>query len=350
MSRTYHQRASCAPSQQHDVYIYAIAPLIGNGLAAITSADELIFLPRDTLNVAGVSRLKHTPHELTSLVVTDGGSTAICAGGDGVVALFDVRTQSRTAEFRTGKPVNALACAGSDVAFGGEAIVSVWDRRQNRFRWQNTEINDEITALAYHPSQPNLLLSGGDDGLVSIFDTNIAEEEDSLVQAVNHGPIHKAGFLGSSDLYALSSDQNLALHSLTLQDTDTPEPAPDQLGDLRPIIPCEYVIDVFRSGVDHVVACGSHSKSRVDLVPVNRGLKLDAAPRIVLEGAHGEDVVRSIFADDSSGVIYTAGEDGRIAAFGPAERQPDPEPSLQERARSPKFKKGLATEARFKPY
>ncbi len=132
----------------------------------------------------------------------------------------------------------------------------------SRRRWQNTEVNDEITALDL--SGP-LLLSGGDDGLVSVFDTRILEEDDSLVQAVNHGPIHKAGFLDtSSSLYALSSDQQLALHSLTLdvEDNQTEAP-PDQLGDLRPIIPCEYVIDVFGSGSDHVVACGSHRLVRI---------------------------------------------------------------------------------------
>lgn len=134
------------------------------------------------------------------------------------------------------------------------------DRRQTRIRWQNNEVNDEITALDFHPSKDNVLLSGGDDGLVSIFDTLILEEEDSLLQAVNHGPIHKAGFLSQDNLYALSSDQNLALHSLTIEDVDSDmaEPAPDQLGDLRPIIPCEYVIDILHTGPDHVVACGSH--------------------------------------------------------------------------------------------
>lgn len=127
-------------------------------------------------------------------------------------------------------------------------------------RWQNREINDEITALDFHPSKNHLLLSGGDDGLVSIFDTQISEEEDSLLQAVNHGPVHKAGFLGQTDLYALSSDQNLALHSLTLEDADADSdvPGPDQMGDLRPIVPCEYVIDILHTGPDHVVACGSH--------------------------------------------------------------------------------------------
>jgi hypothetical protein len=94
--------------------------------------------------------------------------------------------------------------------------------------------------------------------MVSIYDTQIVEEDDSLLQAINHGPVHRAGFLGQENLFALSSDQNLALHSLTLEDVGNDEPAADQLGDLRPLIPCEYVIDVFLNGHDYVVACGSH--------------------------------------------------------------------------------------------
>ncbi|KIW61225.1 hypothetical protein PV05_01376 [Exophiala xenobiotica] len=247
-----------------------------------------------------------------------------------------------------GKAVNAVVCRGHDVAVGSEAIVSVWDRRQLRMRWQNTELNDEITALDFHPTRDNVLLAGGDDGLVSIFDTQIVEEEDSLLQAVNHGPIHKAGFLGVSDLYALSSDQNLALHSLTLEDTDVIEPSPNQLGDLRPLVPCEYVIDVFPTGPDHVVACGSHSESRVDLVKLHRGSQLDLSERVVLENAHGEEVVRSIVADEVNGVIFTAGEDGRIAAFRPLDLDAQPV-SLPMTAAS-KSKKGAPADARYKPY
>lgn len=138
---------------------------------------------------------------------------------------------------------------------------SARDRRQLKLSWQNTEVNDDITALDFHPARDNLLLTGGDDGVVCVFDSRIDEEQDSLLQAISHGPIHKAGFFGHSDIYALSSDQILALHALTIDDAEdetSPTIAPDQLGDLRPAIPCEYVIDVLQSGLDHVVACGSH--------------------------------------------------------------------------------------------
>ncbi|KAJ9611764.1 hypothetical protein H2200_004948 [Cladophialophora chaetospira] len=291
MLRTYQQLSGCAPSRNDDVYVFAIAPTANHGLAAITSADELLLLNRDRLNSHDLATLQGVPQGVTSLVVADQGTTAICAGGDGNVAFFDLRTGSKTTHFNSDSMIWLSA---------------------------NTEVNDEITALDFHPSRDSLLLTGGDDGVACIFDIQIQEEQDSLLQAVNHGPIHKAGFLGLTDLYALSSDQNLALHSITVDDADTEvdqTPAADDLGDLRPTVPCEYVIDVLQSGPEHVVACGSHSQSRVDLVKVERGTGISLDQRIVLQGAHGEEIVRSVYVDEENGTIFTAGEDGRIAAF-----------------------------------
>ena len=131
------------------------------------------------------------------------------------------------------------------------------DARTNKQIWQNAENNDEITTVDFHPTRDNIVLSGSDDGLVSLFDTNIAEEEDSLLQVVNHGPIHKAGFLGEKRVFALSSDQNLAIHPVSSAD-DEADPEPVIFGDLRPLVSCQYVIDVLRSGEEYVVATGSN--------------------------------------------------------------------------------------------
>lgn len=54
-------------------------------------------------------------------------------------------------------------------------------------RWQSSENHDDITALQYHPSDNHMLLSGGDDGLVGVFDTTIQDDNESLIQAFNHG-------------------------------------------------------------------------------------------------------------------------------------------------------------------
>jgi len=109
-------------------------------------------------------------------------------------------------------------------------------------------------------------------------------------------------------------------------------------------------------GVVDVVA----SMSRVDLIPISDANQLDLTRRIILDGAHGEEIVRSLFVDDEvrdfvechhvadrsaqSGVVFTAGEDGCIKAFGPSE-------SLSQQttpSKSSKFKKG--SDNRYKPY
>lgn len=130
------------------------------------------------------------------------------------------------------------------------------DPRQNKQIWQNAENNDEITVVDLHPTR-EVILAGGDDGLVSLFDSTIVEEEDSLIQAVNHGPIHKAGFLGEHRIFALSSDQNLAVYPLSTPG-DAQDPPAAVVGDLRPIVPCQYVIDVQRHGEDVFIAAGTN--------------------------------------------------------------------------------------------
>lgn len=99
----------------------------------------------------------------------------------------------------------------------------------------------------------------------------------------------------------------------------------------------------------------------MDLVKVDRGTKLSLDHRIVLESAHGGEVVRSIFADDAvgaaspsvkyaansgdqDGTIYTAGEDGRISAF----RAASGSESMATPTKGTKSKKGA--DARYKPY
>jgi WD repeat-containing protein 89 len=126
-------------------------------------------------------------------------------------------------------------------------------------RWQASENNDDITALQYHPSNHQRLLSGGDDGVVSVFDTSIEDEMDSLIQAHNHGPIYRAGFLSDAAIYALSADQQLSIYPVNSLEEDGLDPVqPVPFGDLRPAAQCDYVIDVLRDSPQSYVATGSN--------------------------------------------------------------------------------------------
>lgn len=133
------------------------------------------------------------------------------------------------------------------------------DERKQDIRWQSSGNNDDITALQYHPSNSTLLLSGADDGLVSVFDTSVADEDDSLVQAFDHGgSVHKAGFM-SDAIYALSSDQKLIIKPLNSSaSNDTEDIQPVDFGDLRPIAQCDYLIDVLPNVNQAYVVAGSN--------------------------------------------------------------------------------------------
>lgn len=118
-----------------------------------------------------------------------------------------------------------------------------------------------MTELQFHPSLPNRLLSGSTDGLVNIYDVSISDEDDALIQVENHGSsISHAGFLSSSDFFALSHDEIFSIYYLNEEgDSTTDESSPIVYGDLRSKLDCEYVVDVIPSGSgEAIVGAGSH--------------------------------------------------------------------------------------------
>lgn len=93
--------ASCSPSAKDDSFIYSLTPTSSNGLATLTSADELVLLDRSNLH--GISAFTDVPTGVTCLQPGDKeGNVVICSGRDGTVAIFDVRTKTKTSQFKLG--------------------------------------------------------------------------------------------------------------------------------------------------------------------------------------------------------------------------------------------------------
>jgi hypothetical protein len=98
--------------------------------------------------------------------------------------------------------------------------------------------------------------------LVNIYNTAISDEDESLVQVFNHGAsISHAGFLTASAVYALSHDETLSIYDLAnpadgSAEDDTQHPT--ILGDLRPQLSCEYIVDILPANGGAIVGAGSH--------------------------------------------------------------------------------------------
>ncbi|KAL7776047.1 hypothetical protein CFE70_006460 [Pyrenophora teres f. teres 0-1] len=235
---------------------------------------------------------------------------------------------------------------------GRDGFIRFWDKRskQKVLEIQSHSHTDTVTTLSLHPSHPTLLLSSSTDGLINIFDTTQADEDDALYQVINHGSaIAHAGFMyPSTDIYAIGTDETVSFHALQSQEEEVEEPSPRVWGDVREGVGCEYVVGMGWDGGRGVLGVGRHSEAKLSLIPITKGpngpldYSLDAASGIQMDGAHGEEIVRDFFTDVH--VTYTVGEDGMIRAW--KNRAAGDEGSGKRRGKEKKDKE----KARFKPY
>ncbi|KAJ9204550.1 hypothetical protein DTO027B5_4947 [Paecilomyces variotii] len=353
-------------------YIYSISASTPGSFAAISSDDSLRTFDARTLKLLSVPATK-THEGVTCLKeyghATEGGPQLLAtAGRDGKVRLWDVRSgpgkSQPVVEMETAKhvPVLSLACsAGTNTIVAGtelasyQAAVVFWDiRSPNQPRLQYIEShNDDVTELQFHPLHNNVVLSGSTDGLVNIYDTNITDEEDALIQVINHGSIHHAGYLSEHAVYALSHDETFSIHPTTNPDDPTQEPSPIQFGDVRQSLGCEYVVQIIGSSQGTYVAAGNTTQQKLDLIPLvpNPKWRFDQESIWRLPGAHGEEIVRSIYLDEKSQTVFTGGEDGIVRAWRAEDarsesRESSETPSKSSRAKDKKPKE----KERFKPY
>jgi WD40 repeat protein len=220
------QLAKSSLSTPSDTYLYTLART-GSDYATIGSDDSLRIFSVPSLNLTRTYASAHKG--ISCLITAPDGTNLFTAGRDGVIRLWDPRNPSPKPILEIREPkgagFSALACAGNFLAAGtestkeglGDVSVLVYDVRSpgapvRSFVESHT---DSITQLQWHPTQRNLLLSGSTDGLVSVFDAEVAEEEDALMQVLNpRSAVHCSGFLTQDQVYALSTDEQFWVYGL----------------------------------------------------------------------------------------------------------------------------------------
>lgn len=164
--------------------------------------------------------------------------------------------------------------------------------------------------LQFHPTRRHVLLSGSTDGLVNIYDTTIADEDDVLLQVINHGSIHRAGFLSDNAVYALSHDEVFSIHPVTDPDSESTanDPSPIHFGDVRQLLSCQYVVQILPSSQGSFLAAGDTNNPRLDLFPLVSTTKWDIDRSNVwrLPGGHGPEIIRTVYLDEEVSPTYVA--------------------------------------------
>lgn len=117
----------------------------------------------------------------------------------GEVLLFDVRTNEQVNKFWDSetegcvKPYSAfdlnsngrVICVGTEET-KSDVFLCFFDVRQSKLvggYWDSHE--NDVTQIKFHPTNPNLLLSGAMDGLINYFDINELNEEEAIQGTLN---------------------------------------------------------------------------------------------------------------------------------------------------------------------
>ncbi|KAK7397717.1 hypothetical protein QQX98_012915 [Neonectria punicea] len=316
-----------------DVYVLDVQRTSA-GLAATASDQSLSLLDPTRLTQGAVRRLATDHGNVSALRVFDGDAALVCTAGEaGSVAVWDLRQGSCVARFQGSQaPILSMACSAETktIAVGTElqdhtASIFLWDVRSTpsaKAHYQEVH-SDDVTDLAFNPSNPALLLSGSTDGLVNVYDTRIADEDDLTLQTCNHdASVHRAAWLTPTEIAALSHDERCALYDVA-EERNSGDATHD-FGDLRKVLGCQYVADVTPKvdGSGAILGAGSQDRRMFELIflakdPNGQGWALDRDNSVGLPGAHGQEIVRSFCFFDEEHVVFTAGEDGNVKAWRP---------------------------------
>lgn len=359
--RTYQPATVSNLGLPADSYVYTIVPTSAQdnprsrSFPTLKSSDHIIAVSSDasirtldpeTLKVVNAIQNAHSSFDTIKRYATPGTqcTTFMTCGRDGFVRGWDLRTSSKVLEFSSpkGQPLTALDCdaelqavfAGTEVEGDapGDTAIYGWDVRMPgsdvKIKYEESH-SDTVTELRFLPTMGDtktLLLSAGLDGMVNIFDTKVAEEDDAIVQAIRSDSALQHSGLIDGDIYTLGTDETLAFHAFSNPNIEAQDPASCSLGDVREQFACEYVVNLYEAGSKPYLAVGNHTEQWLDLIRFKNKAsspsdtrswkpKSTDESRIRLHGGHGEELVRDVLIPEGAGVVYTCGEDGIVRVW-----------------------------------
>lgn len=251
-----------------------------------------------------------------------GDGSLFATANMGAVQIWDAKSNNCVAQIHNEKNApflsmdsrhDMLAC-GTELS-GTDAEVHIYDVRKwcAPLRSLVDSHHDDVTDISFHPSDPNVLMSGSTDGYTNVYDLRQAEEEDALYQVINFASIHSCGWMSPRRIYTLSHMETFAIHELNDKSDEAREPPALEFDDVRQPWGCDYVVDVYPG----YVACGTSQEGagRLRILPL-RGEHVEPENAVDIASAHGDEVVRDVFIPTkNSRIMYSCGEDGYVKVW-----------------------------------
>ncbi|NXA50587.1 WDR89 protein, partial [Nothocercus julius] len=268
-------------------------------------------------------------------------SVVFSACTDGTVKCWDVRLATQKAvQIFSGYPSNVfisfdincsdlIICAGTEKVEKDTFLV-FWDARgdtncvsksKEPLGVYSESHNDDITRICFHPTKPNLVVSGSTDGLVNVFDINKDNEDDALISTCNSDS--SVSFIGWSgkdykQVYCMTHDEGFSWWDLAQLDTEEPITLLHVL-DVREAVCIEndslnYLVGgLYHEKADTLLLIGGTSTGSIHVISCGRdGLSVVGA----LRGGHAA-AVRSFCWDVADESLLTGAEDAQLLLWKP---------------------------------
>lgn len=295
----------------------------GGAFVASLSSGGLAVFSLNTLSSTPVL-VNNKCHESSVNDITRVSDTVVASVSTDGVKLWDLAkglsqpiktfTNDKKSNFLSvaSSPDGTLVAAGTELV-GSDAELHVW-------QWELSTLvrsfvdshHDDITAIEFHPTLTQYMMSGSTDGYVNIYDLTQEEEDEAIHQTINFASVHLCHFVLERRIMVLSHMETLAFYELNSTDYETTdEPRPTDIGDVRTVWPnCEYVIDVLPVGY---AAFGCNLKELLSVMAFDAHNESFSENHIInFPSAHGEEVVRDLLMVPLSTRAVSCGEDGKI--------------------------------------
>ncbi|MBN3287711.1 WDR89 protein, partial [Polyodon spathula] len=263
------------------------------------------------------------------------------ASGDGTVRCWDVRTPGTDAvQVFRGYPSNVFSsfdvncsdlviCAGTEKVHEDTFMV-FWDARvvnsngtagAQPLGVYSESHNDDITQVRFHPSKPDMVVSGSTDGLVNVFDIGTDTEDDALLATCNSdSSVSSITWSGEryDQICCLTHDEGLFWWDLAQLETEEPitllsvqdarETTEIQGGHL------DYLISgMYHERAKKLVVVGGTNTGKLHLLDCRaEGLRHMCA----LQDSHSA-TVRCFHWHTGDDSLLTAGEDAQLLLWKP---------------------------------
>ncbi|NXQ24165.1 WDR89 protein, partial [Alaudala cheleensis] len=335
----------CLPAEE-PAYLLAMdvspAARAGSGglVALCCSGESLRVHDRETLRC--LRRYRGQPALLSGVrFAHTSDSLVFSACSQGSVRCWDVRSASlEPVQVFRGCPSNAfisfdvncsdiVLCAGTEKA-DKDTFLVFWDARgvtdcasatKEPLGVYSESHNDDITKICFHPTEPNLMVSGSTDGLVNVFDINKDNEDDALISTCNSdSSVSSLGWAGEGykQIYCVTHDEGFCWWDTAQLDTEESITLLHVLDARESVCTDSHGLQYLVGGFYHEKAgklflVGGTSTGDIHLISCGTdGLSLVGT----LRGGHSA-TVRSFCWSPTDESLLTGGEDAQLLLWKP---------------------------------